>query len=434
MRRILLVDDEPLILDVLSKLLRSDGYEATCESDGGKAQQLLRKEQFDLMVSDIRMTPVDGIQILRLAHSECPLMPVIMITAYASVATATEALKLGAFDYVQKPIRINEFLFTIRKALDCSNSLRINEYLRDRSAFPYRFGNFVAENHEMRHVCEHMLRLASTDNHVLICGETGVGKHRVARILHEHGCRSGNKFCVANCADIPAPLLDLTLFGTPEPASPLESRNGDALLTAANGGTLFLEDIDMMPPSIQAKLLTVLREKKMPGDENADNHVPVDVRIVAATHTNFEALMEEGMLLEDLFNCLTSRIHIKPLRERTEDILPLIAHILHQQYSNWDDLPILSPEVAATLVWYSWPGNVKELENVITQMTGGLKAAHITQDALPSRIVNAVRAAHGKTTPHFGRGEYWGKSLKAFLSNQLRKHPIKPIKSHPSHS
>jgi len=429
MRRILLVEDEQPILDVLGKLLRSQGYEATCESDGEKAQQLLKKEQFDLLVSDIRMKPVDGIQILRLAHSERPLMPVILITAYASMATATEALKLGAFDYIQKPIRIEEFLFTIRKALDCSSSLRINEYLRDRSAFTYRFNNLVAESDEMRHVCEHILHLASTDNHVLVCGETGVGKHRVARMLHEHGRRSGNKFCIVNCADLPEPLLDLKLFGTPEPTPPAESRRGDAALTTANNGTLFLEDIEMMPRSIQEKLLTVLREKRIPGDENVQKHVPLDIRIVAATHTNLETFVNEEMLLEDLLNCFASRIHIKPLRERTEDILPLIAHILHQQYDNWNELPILAPDVAATLMWYSWPGNVKELENVIAKMTGGLKATHVTQDELPKRIIKAVQAAHGTTTPHFGRGEYWGKSLKAFLSNQLQRHPIKPHKS-----
>jgi len=416
MRRILAVDDEQLLLSVLSKLLTGEGYEVVSALGGEQGHEALKKQPFDLMVSDIRMAGIDGIELLRRAHEEFPLMPVILVTAYASVKTATMALKLGAFDYATKPIRIHGFLRTIRRAMACASFLRVNEYVRDPSAFACRFDDMVAESDEMRQVCELISRAAVTDGAVLISGESGVGKELVAKTIHKLGHRHDKGFRVVNCADIPEPLLDMTLFGAGDGGD-----SGGGLLFSADCGTLLLDEVGMMPPAIQGKLLAAIRDKGTSAGARKTEGAAIHAQIIVTTTPAPETLVQQGALLDDLYRSLSGMmIAIPPLRSRTEDILPLAANLLRRRFKNWDDIPKLTPDVAAALVHYTWPGNVHELANVVEQMAAHPGPAPMTRNDLPKKIVAAVVPDDSIGSPYLGRGEYWAMSLKAYLREQLK--------------
>ena len=257
MARILLVDDEPSILNVLSTLLKAEGHEASPVRGGEKAQEVLRQEHFDLMISDIRMAPVDGMQLLKISRKESPSTAVIMLTAYGSVETAVEAMKEGAFDYVTKPFKVDELLITVERALQYHNVLAENDSLKKQLESRYRFENIVAESPSMRKVCDMIERVAMTDTTVLILGESGVGKEVVAKAIHAHSTRKNKNFVPINCAALPEPLLESELFGHVKGAFTGATTSKDGLFEAASGGTIFLDEIGSMPLSLQAKLLRV---------------------------------------------------------------------------------------------------------------------------------------------------------------------------------
>jgi DNA-binding NtrC family response regulator len=412
--RILLVDDEPSILSVLSTLLKAEGYSVTAVLGGDKAQDVVRNEEFDLMISDIRMSPVNGIQLLKLAHEVKPQMSVIMLTAYGSVETAIEAMKLGAFDYVTKPFKVDELLITVSRALNYNKTLAENADLKAQLNTTYRLETIVAESPSMQNVCEMIKKVAPTDTTILIYGESGTGKELVAKAVHNCSRRKGNAFLAVNCAALPEPLLESEMFGHVKGAFTGAATDKKGLFEAATGGTIFLDEIGSMPLSIQGKLLRVLQEKEVRRVGSNDN-ISIDARVLAATNTKLETLMAEGQFREDLYYRLSViPIEIKPLRERQEDILPLAYHFIRTETPEGQQPSIPDAEVCAILEAYPWPGNVRELENALKHAMTFAKDGKIVKDNLPPRIaatpVTVKSASEAK-----GDEATRCKSLKAFL-------------------
>ena len=423
MARVLLVDDEASILSVLSTLLKAEGHEVVPVLGGEKALDVVKAEQFDLMISDIRMSPVDGMQLLKVIRKERPNAAVIMITAYGSVETAVEAMKEGAFDYVTKPFKVDELLITVQRALEYRDALAENVSLKAQLESRYQFENIIAESPAMRKVCEMIERVAPTDTTVLILGESGTGKELVAKAIHAHSRRKNKLFLPINCAAMPEPLLESEMFGHMKGSFTGATANKEGLFETANGGTILLDEIGAMPPSIQSKLLRVLQEKeirRVGGNEN----VSVDVRVLAATNDRLERLIEEGRFREDLYYRLSViPIEIKPLRERPEDILPLVYHFMRQDVGPGKELPSIEPEAQLVLEQYSWPGNVREVENAIRHaMTFAKEEGKITKDVLPAKIVSAVDSGVGAMPGGVRAEVYRGKSLKAFLRTKEKEY------------
>ena len=428
MARVLLVDDEPSILSVLSTLLKAEGYNVVAALGGEKACDHLKSERFDLMLSDIRMSPINGMDLLRVAHEEHSAMPVIMLTAYGSVETAIEALKLGAFDYITKPFKVDELLITVQRALDYSSALSENANLKAQLGTRYRLENIVAESPLMQNVCEMIKRVAPTDATVLVYGESGTGKELVAKAIHASSKRKDKKFLAVNCAALPEPLLESEMFGHVKGAFTGASVNKEGLFEAACGGTIFLDEIGSMPLSIQGKLLRVLQEKEV-RRVGSNETVSIDARVIAATNTRLETLLKENLFREDLYYRLSViPIEIRPLRERTEDILPLVYHVLKRETPAGTPTPTLSPEVAAILESHTWPGNVRELENAIRHAMTFARDATITPDVLPLKIRQAMQKMAAQPTMGSAGASVdvidpqRGKSLKAFLRTKEKEY------------
>ena len=421
MARILLVDDEPRMLSLLNSLLKAEGYDVVSVQDGSKVPELIAGELFDLMITDIRMTPIDGLELLKISKSKKPEMPVIILTAYGSVETAIEAMKIGTFDYVTKPFKMDELLITIQRALEYSRALSENLELKEELVGRYKFENIVAESPAMRNVCEMIKRVAPADTTVLITGESGTGKELVAKAIHAYSRRKDKRFVAVNCAALPEPLLESEMFGHVKGAFTGATANKEGLFEAATGGTLFLDEISSMSMNIQGKLLRVLQEREIRrvGD---NSNIAVDVRVIAATNTSLESLIQQGLFREDLYYRLSViPIDIKPLRERQEDILPLVYHVLRREIGQ-GELPKIAPEVKDMLERYLWPGNVRELENAIKHAVTFAQNGKITPDVLPPRVLNQV----SNLGPVFhGEGDaaaFRNKSLKAFLREREKEY------------
>ena len=423
MSRILLVDDEPSILSVLTTLLKAEGHEVTSSRGGDKAQEMVRTEPFDLLISDIRMSPIDGMQLLKQTRREKPGAAVIMLTAYGSVETAVEAMKEGAFDYVTKPFKVDELLITVKRALEYMNIVAENVSLKAQLQSRYLFENIIAESPAMRSVCDMIERVAPTDTTILILGESGTGKELVAQAMHSYSLRKTKAFVPINCAAMPEPLLESELFGHVKGAFTGATSTKEGLFEVADGGTIFLDEIGSMPLALQGKLLRVLQEREI-RKVGGTQTVSVDARVLAATNDNLEELIKNGNFREDLFYRLSViPITIKPLRERREDILPLVYHIMQSTVGQNGTLPELDPEAQLIMERYSWPGNVRELENAVRHaMTFGSDGT-ITKGELPARIIESI--SEGDLAHPVGIGsadEYRGKSLKAFLRQKEKEY------------
>lgn len=422
MARIILIDDEPRMLSLLNTLLKTERYDVTAVQDSSKVPAMLEAEAFDLMITDIRMMPLSGMDLLKIARQVRPSMPVIILTAYGSVETAIEAMKLGSFDYLTKPFKMDELLITIKRALEYSRALSENMELKEELVGRYKFENIVAESPAMRHVCEMIKRVAPADTTVLITGESGTGKELVAKAIHLNSKRREKRFLAVNCAALPEALLESEMFGHMKGAFTGATANKEGLFEAAGGGTLFLDEISSMPLEIQGKLLRVLQEKeirRVGGNEN----IPVDVRVIAATNTSLEVMIQKGTFREDLYYRLSViPIEIKPLRERQEDILPLVYHVMRAGTKEARELPKLAPEAKELLERYNWPGNVRELQNAIEHAMTFSRDSTITPDVLPPRILNQAKAAERSATAPGGDASQRHKSLKAFLRDREKEY------------
>jgi DNA-binding NtrC family response regulator len=414
MAKILIADDDPTILSLLNKILISKGYDVQLAENGSVAEKALKADQFDLLISDIKMEPVDGMQLLKRTRQMRPHVGVIMLTAYATVATAVEAMKEGAFDYIPKPFKIDELLETVKRALEYQKSL--SEQISGNTAVESKkyFGNIVAVSEQMINVCEMIKRVAPTKTTIMITGESGTGKELVAEAVHSFSARSEGPFLPVNCAALPETLIESELFGHVKGSFTGANANKEGLFEAAKGGTLFLDEINSIPHSLQSKLLRAIQNKKIRkvgGTEEFD----VDVRILAATNQNLEVMVKEGAFREDLFYRLSViAIDIPPLKQRPEDILPLAQHFIAHEMEG-GEFPTIDNAVLSILQNYSWPGNVRELQNVIQHCLTFLHENKITKETLPSKLIVSYEENPGVQNAAL-TGEFEkGKSLKAFL-------------------
>ncbi len=422
--KIILVDDEASILSVLKTLLTVEGYDVSPVQDGNQAIEMIQGQEFDLMISDIRMTPVNGMELLRAAHEHRPEMVVIMVTAFGSVETAVEALKMGAYDYILKPFKIDELLITVERAIEYKRALSENVDLKAQMGVQYRYGSIVAESPSMKNVCEMIEHVAATDTTVLMCGESGAGKGLVASTLHQQSNRQANPFLTVNCAALPEALLETELFGHAAGAVPGEPNAKQGLFEQAAGGTVYLAEIGAMSLNIQAKLLQMLQGKQVTR-VGESQPVAVDVRLLTGTDVNLEQLIQEKKFREDLyFRLSVIPIEIRPLRERPEDILPLVYCMLLQATGDHAKVPSLDPQAREILMQYSWPGNSRELASALKHALSVVKDDKITTDDLPPNVVQgASDASRGPSAgPTDGPGAYKGKSLKAFLRSKEKEY------------
>jgi two-component system, NtrC family, response regulator PilR len=367
--RILVVDDEKSMRDFLSIILKKEGYSVTTVEDGEKAIQLLQKDIYDLVLTDIRMPRRNGLDVLKMVKETSPETVVLIITAFASTETAVEAMKRGAYDYISKPFQIEEVKLVIRNALEKkqlkTDNLRLRRQLKEQTAFE----NIVGKSPVMQRVYEIIQKVADTKSNVLILGESGTGKELIAKAIHFNSGRKEAPFVAVNCGALPEPLLESELFGHTKGAFTGAHTNKEGLFEVANSGTVFLDEIGETPSTIQVKLLRVLEEKEF-RRIGGTHSIQVDIRIIAATNKDLEKAVAEGRFREDLYYRLdVIPIHLPPLRDRIEDIPWLTDHFLAKcSQASGKPAKRLTPEAMRLLQVHEWRGNVRELENVIERV------------------------------------------------------------------
>ncbi len=365
--RVLIIDDEPSIREVLSFYLQRKQLEVETAADGREGIEKLNNSEFDVVVTDLKMPgELDGLGVLRYIREYHPDTQVIIMTAFASTDTAIEAMKLGAYDYIEKPFNNEELNTLIGKCLEKRRLIQENYQLRNELQSRYQFDRLIGKSQVMQDLFELMKKAANSKLTVLITGESGTGKELVARALHYNGPRAKKPFVPINCGAIPEQLLESELFGHKKGAFTSADRDKIGLFQLADGGTIFLDEIGELPIHIQVKLLRVIQEKTvMPIGGTTEQKV--DVRIICATNKNLAAEVKAGRFREDLFfrlNVLT--IEVPPLRKRKEDIPLLAYHFLKKAAAEMEkDITAISPEALEVLIQYDYPGNVRELENII---------------------------------------------------------------------
>jgi len=367
--KILVVDDEPLIRDLLRDILREEGYEVSVAKEGLSALKKVKREETDLVITDVKMPGLDGIKLLKEIKKVSPSTPVIVITAYGTIENAVEAMKKGAYDYITKPITPDQIKLVLQKISEHKNLLRENRYLRAEVNQKYNFEELVGESPGMREVYSMIDKVAKTKATVLIQGESGTGKELVARAIHFRSPRRERPFIKLNCAALPEDLLESELFGHEKGAFTGAVSRREGRFELADKGTLLLDEISETSSSFQTKLLRVLQEGEFER-VGGTRTLKVDVRIIATTNRNLKKLVEEGKFRDDLYYRLNVLpIYLPPLRERREDIPLLTLHFL-KKYSRRNGLRLksISKECLQMLKEYYWPGNVRELENVIERM------------------------------------------------------------------
>jgi len=381
--RLLVLDDEQRMVDIVSMVLRRDGHEVTACTDAEVALRTLNDECYDLLITDLRMPGPDGLEVLKRARSAHPELPVILMTAHASVATAIEAMKEGAVDYVEKPFNNDELKSLVRRALEHTRLARENRYLRSELKSRYSVDQIVAESPVMLDVLALVRRSASTPSNVLITGESGTGKELVARAIHYESDRVGGAFVAANCKAFSEGVLESELFGHEKGAFTGAHRTRAGLFEEANGGTLFLDEIGEVGADFQAKLLRVLQEKQVRRVGGSGHHA-IDARLVFATNRDLREEVAAGNFRDDLFfRIAVIPIHLPPLRERTPDVIPLARHFL----AKWNEelgrnVTGWSQEVENYFEHHDWPGNVRELENTLERGTALARTDTIEMDDL----------------------------------------------------
>jgi two-component system, NtrC family, response regulator PilR len=392
MAKILVVDDEARILLLLQSLLKANGYEVVTANSGPLALEYFGKENPDVVVSDLRMVPMDGMTLFKEINRLRPQTPFLLLTAYASVETAVEATKAGVFDYMTKPFKVDEMLTTVRRAVEHAKNNSVVVTVNADTPLKYQFENLIATNPAMLDVCKKIERVAPTGATILINGESGTGKEVIARTLHKASPRKDKPWVAVNCASIPEHLMESEMFGHVKGAFTGAVADKDGLFEVANGGTLFLDEISSLPLALQGKLLRVLQEKELRRVGGTKN-VPVDVRVIAASNTSLELLVQQKTFREDLYyRFAVITLDIPPLRDRPEDIIPLAKHFLQTEMKAAQIQTALTQEAEDLLVAYRWPGNVRELENAIKHaVTFLMEGEDITPDLLPPRVVREAK-------------------------------------------
>jgi two-component system, NtrC family, response regulator PilR len=428
--KILVVDDEKSMREFLEIMLEKDGYEVSCAENGEDALEVIRKKQFDLVITDIRMQRIDGLEVLRQCKAISPTTAVIIMSAYASAETAVVAMKEGAYDYLPKPFKIDEMRMAITNAL---LSRQGEELARDAQEGPLYFGCLIGESPPMRKVYELIKRVATTSSNVLITGESGTGKELAAKAIHRESPRNGFPFVVVNCGGVPEALIESELFGHKKGSFTGATASHKGLVEAAQGGTLFLDEIGELSPALQVKLLRLVQEKtiRQIGDTI---DIPVDVRIISATNQNLEEMVMDKTFREDLYYRLNVLpIRIPPLRERREDI-PLLAQYFLTKFRNTfgKDVRKISSYALDILNDYEFPGNVRELEHIIERGVAMEASSIILPDSLTLSTHKRSQSQPAQALPTtiaptgFNLDEYLSDTEKKFLQQALQQtHGVK---------
>jgi DNA-binding NtrC family response regulator len=385
-----IIDDEPIIHEVLGELLTSEGYAVESSSRGEEALTKFGSQPFDLILLDLLMPGMDGIEVLSRIKKRDPQAVVIIITAYASVESAIEAMKNGAFDYIQKPFKHDELSLTIQRALEHRRLQEENLRLKSELQKKFSFENIIGKSQVMQNVFDVIRAAAPTKSTILVQGESGTGKELVARAVHQNSDRLDYPFISVNSGSLPPDLLESHLFGHVKGAFTGATSQKKGLFEAADRGTIFFDEISTLNLEIQAKLLRVMQEKEFM-HLGGTQTIKVDVRVIAATNTALEGLILQKAFREDLFYRLNViKIELPPLRLRTEDIPMLAQHFL-KIYSdeNSKDIEGISEEVMDILMEYRWPGNIRELENLIERAVVLSKTRIITPESLPPFLLSA---------------------------------------------
>jgi DNA-binding NtrC family response regulator len=405
MPTILIVEDEAKMLRLLELNLSEEGYATHASADAETGLKLLRQEKIDLVITDLKLPGMNGLEFLQAVKRADARLPVIVMTAYGTVETAVEAMKAGASDYVLKPFSLEEMKLIVHKELDVRHLREENRSLREALGKRYEFKNIVARSAGMQEVLGTVERVAPTNSTVLLGGESGVGKDLIARAIHQHSRRASGPFVKINCTAIPENLLESELFGYEKGAFTGAVSAKPGKFELADKGTIFLDEIGDVPGSIQVKLLRVLQDRdfeRLGGTRT----LKVDVRVVAATNQDLRAALEEGTFREDLYYRLNVvPINIPPLRDRKEDIPYLVDHFI-DRFTRESGKPIkgITPAAQRLLMEFHWPGNVRELENIIERavaLSAGdmLDVADIRLDLSPAKAVSSLSAAGAPFVP-----------------------------------
>ncbi|MCB0403143.1 MAG: sigma-54-dependent Fis family transcriptional regulator [Bdellovibrionales bacterium] len=394
LRRILVVDDEESIREFFEIMLKREGYQVVCAPNGREALDFLRKNQVDLVISDIQMPEVSGMELLVKVKEMDPELPIIMITAFGSTDTAVEAMKLGAHDYIQKPFKLEEVKIVIAHALEQRILKLENAQLKKELGSKYAFDNIIGGAPPMLRIYEMVRRIANTKSSVLITGESGTGKELIARAVHYNGPLKNRPFVTVNCGAIPENLMESEMFGHRKGSFTGAIADKKGLFEVANGGTIFLDELGELPLSMQVKLLRVIQEgtfKRVGGTED----IQVEVRIISATNKDLEAEVKGGRFREDLFYRLNViQIQCPPLRERREDI-PMLANHFLEKFSKalGIDVKKISNEAMEVLRSYHYPGNVRELENIVERTVALEPGPAILPESLPRHMMESHQPA-----------------------------------------
>lgn len=388
--RILVVDDEESIREFLEIMLKKEGYEITLAEDGQKAKDLLAKKSFDMIISDLQMPHVTGIELLKHVKETAPEIVFMMITAFGTTETAVEAMKMGAYDYITKPFKIDEVRLNIQNALRSRNLEVENRTLKKELTKEYSFQNMVGNSPAMHVIFDMVKRVSQTPTNVLVTGESGTGKEVVAKAIHYNGPLKDKPFVTINCGAIPENLMESEMFGHKKGSFTGAVTDKAGLFEVADTGTLFLDEVGELPLTIQVKLLRAIQERVI-RRVGATDDMKVEVRIIAATNRNLEEMVQKGTFRQDLFYRLNViNIRTPGLRERREDI-PLLANHFLKKYNERLNKNIggISTEAMEILKKYDYPGNVRELENLIERTVALEGGAMILPESLPP-MVNTI--------------------------------------------
>lgn len=388
MANILIVDDEQSYRQLLSLVFEDDGNTIRTAMNGRQALELLEAEPADVIISDVRMPDMDGIEMLRAVRATVPDLGVILMTAFASVETAREAFKLGADDFIQKPFDVEELKLIVRKTLEKQALIDENRAFKRAQRERGSVKNIVGTSAKMNAIFQMIETVAEVQSTVLVTGESGTGKELVARAIHDLSPRAEKPFISINCGAFTETLLESELFGYVKGAFTGANTNRKGLFEAAHGGTIFLDEIGETSPAMQVKLLRVLQERRV-RPVGAHDELPIDARVIAATNRDLKKMTGEGTFREDLFYRISViPMHLPPLRERSDDIPDLITHFVKKFCDQAGKDLRMSPKTAQLLENYAWHGNVRELEHTIERAVALERSTEIQPEQLPDHITN----------------------------------------------